>query len=71
MKNTGTDYFNQLRNDFIPKEKNHEDQYRRPFNPGDPNEFGFMTTVKQPVTDERNSTSFSAANAQSGNKMLS
>lgn len=71
MKNTSTDYFNQLRNDFIPKGKNQEDHSKRPFNPGDPNEFRFVPSVEQPVTEERNSTSFSAANSQPRNNLLS
>jgi len=55
MKSTGKDYFAQLRSDYIPPEKKHHDNNRRPFNPGDPHEFDYKSaTMRRPDTDEEN-----------------
>ena len=51
MNNTAADYFTRLRSDFVPKAKDHNVQSRRPFNPGDPNEFLYVPAVPRNNTD--------------------
>jgi len=60
MKNSGTDYFAQLRSDYIAPKKNSYDNDRRPYNRDNPNEFQFIPATAQAVTDEVSNTSFSA-----------
>ena len=71
MKNTSTDYFTQLRSDFIPKEKNQPGHSRRPFNPGDPNELRFISAVSEQAGYKTNTLSFSSDIVQPGNQMPS
>ena len=59
MKNNENDYTTQLRSDYILTKKNNSDQRRRPFNPGDPNEFLFMTAA--PAIGEENKMLFPAS----------
>ncbi|MGG9963097.1 hypothetical protein [Ferruginibacter sp. SUN106] len=54
MKNIGTDYFTQLRSDFIPKKKDQYDHSRRPFNPADPAEAEGMPATILSITDKNN-----------------
>ena len=60
MKNSGTDYFAQLRSDYIAPKKNSYDNDRRPYNRDNPNEFQFIPATAKAVTAEENNTSFSA-----------
>jgi hypothetical protein len=55
MKSTGKDYFAQLRTDYISPKKKHYNKDRRPFNPGNPNEFEYKpAAMRRPATDEEN-----------------
>jgi hypothetical protein len=53
MKNTEKDYFTQLRSDYIPTKKNSTGNTKRPFNPGDPNEFLFMPSTPPAITESK------------------
>ena len=61
MKNSGTDYFAELRNDYIAPKKNNYDNDRRPYNRDSSTEYQFKAAIEKAITGEEKNTTFSVS----------
>ncbi len=70
MKNSASDYFADLRSDYVDPKKNHYDNYKRPFNRDNSNILELMATTAHVVTGKENRTSFSESSSLPGKMRL-